>query len=100
VTAPVGIAVDAHGTLYVANDATDNVEEYRSGQNKPYQTITDDMDLPVGLTVNQQGWLYVVNHGNYVVVEFAPGSITPSNRQIRKGLYSSEGTAYSPPLLP
>jgi sugar lactone lactonase YvrE len=100
VTAPVGITVDAHGTVYVANDATNNVEEYRSGQNKPYQTITDDMNLPVGLTVNQQGWLYVVNHGNFVVVEFAPGSITPSNRQISKGLYSSEGTAYSPPLLP
>jgi sugar lactone lactonase YvrE len=100
VTAPVGVAVDAHGTLYVANDATDNVEEYRSGQNKPYQTITDDMDIPVGLTVNQQGWLYVVNMGSMVVLEFAPGSITPSNRQISKGLYHPEGTAYSPPLLP
>jgi serine/threonine-protein kinase len=100
VTTPVGITVDAHGTLYVANEAANNVEEYRSGQNEPYQTITDDMDYPVGLTVNQQGWLYVVNRGNEVdVVEFAPGSITPSNRQISKGLYSPEGTAYSPPLL-
>ncbi|HLY02873.1 MAG TPA: hypothetical protein VKR56_10340 [Candidatus Cybelea sp.] len=100
VTTPVGITVDARGTLYIANEAANNIEEYRSGQNEPYQTITDDMDYPVGLTVNQQGWLYVVNRGNEVVVEFAPGSITRSKRQISKGLYNPEGTAYSPPLLP
>jgi sugar lactone lactonase YvrE len=100
VTSPIGITVDANGTLYVANEGTNNVEEYRSGQNEPYQTITDGMDLPLGVTVNQQGWLYVVNVGKEVVVEFAPGSITPSNRQISKGLYNAEGTAYSPPLLP
>ncbi len=100
VTYPVGIAVDAKGTLYIANDDSDNVEEYRSGQSYPYQTITDDLDLPDGLTVNKQGWLYVVNLGSMTVVEFAPGSITPSARQISKGLYNPFGAAYSPPLLP
>jgi hypothetical protein len=100
VTTPVGITVDAHGTLYVANEAANNVKEYRSGQNEPYQTITGDMDYPTGLAVNQQGWLYVVNIGSMEVLEFAPGSTTPSNRQISKGLYNPEGTAYSPPLLP
>lgn len=100
VTAPVGIAVDVRGTLYVANEATDNVEEYRSGQDHPYQTITDDMDYPVGVAVNKQGWLYVVNTGSMTVIEFAPGSTTPSDRRISKGLYEPFGTAYSPPLLP
>jgi hypothetical protein len=51
-------------------------------------------------TVNKDGYLYVTNYTNNVVVEFAPGSTTPLKRQISKGLYTPEGTAYFPPLLP
>jgi sugar lactone lactonase YvrE len=100
VTGPVDVTVDAHGTLYVPNEPNNNVEKYHSGQNHPYQTITDDLDGPVAVTVNKNGYLYVTNFYNNEVVEFAPGSITPSDRQISKGLYEPWGTAYSPPLLP
>lgn len=101
VTWPVGIAVDSNATLYVTNAEQNNVEEYRSGQDYPFQTITDAMDAPVGVTVNKKGWLYVANFGNSNnVVEFPPGSITPSKRQINKGLYGPQGVAYYPPLLP
>jgi DNA-binding beta-propeller fold protein YncE len=94
------MTVDEHDTLYLANDESNNVEEYRSGQNQPYQTITDDLDYPVAVTVNKNGYLYVTNSGNYTVDEFAPGSITPSDRQISKGLLDPFGAAHSPPLLP
>jgi hypothetical protein len=97
---PIGMTVDAHGTLYVTSDRENNVEEYRFGQDHPYQTITDDMDGPAAVTVNKNGYLYVTNAENFEVVEFAPGSITPSERQISKGLLDPFGTAYSPPLLP
>ncbi len=101
VTWPVGIAVDSNATLYVTNAEQNNVEEYRSDQDYPFQTITDGMDAPVGVAVNKKGWLYVANFGNSMnVVEFPPGSVTPSKRQISKGLYGEEGVAYYPPLLP
>ena len=65
---PVDITVDADGTLYVPNSEENDVEEYRSGQNHLYQTITDDLDVPVAVTVSKKGWLYVVNLGNYSVI--------------------------------
>lgn len=100
VTWPVGIAVDSNATLYVTNAEQNNIEEYRSGQDYPFQTITDALDAPVGVTVNKKGRLYVADAGNNSVVEFPPGLITPSKRQISKGLYDPEGVAYYPALLP
>jgi hypothetical protein len=100
VTSPVGITVDAKGALYVVNINQNNVEEYLAGKNHPYRTITEGMDGPAAATVNKKGWLYVSNYGNNVIVEFAPGSITLSKREISKGLYGPEGSAYFPPLVP
>jgi hypothetical protein len=100
VTGPVDVTVDAQGTLYVPNEPNNNVEEYHSGQNSRFQTITDGLDHPVSVTVNKSGYLYVANTENATVSEYAPGSITPLKRQISKDLYEAWGTAYSPPLLP
>jgi hypothetical protein len=100
ITSPVGIAVDASGTLYVANDFQNTVTEFKSGASEPYQTITRGLDGPLDVTVNEQGWLYVVNLGGNSIAEFAPGSLEPSKRQISKDLYAPEGSAFSPPLLP
>jgi hypothetical protein len=100
VVSPVGITVDAAGTLYVTNDTENNVQEYQSGQSQPYQTITNAMNDPIAVTVDGKGYLYVTNIANNAVVEFSPGSVTPSKREISKGLFEPAGTAYSPPLLP
>jgi hypothetical protein len=100
VTWPGGITVDSNATLYVANVEQNNVEEYRSGQEHPFQTITEAMNLPAAPTVSREGRLYVTNYGNNVVVEFPTGSLTPSKREISKGLYTPEGIAYYPPLVP
>ncbi len=100
VTSPVGITVDANGTLYVANVDQNTVAEFKSGESEPYQTITQGLADPVDVTVNEQGRLYVANAGTNSIAEFAPGSLEPSKRQISKELYSPEGSAYSPPLLP
>lgn len=100
VVSPVGITVDAAGTLYVTNEGQNNVQEYRFGKSQPYQTITQDMVTPTAVTVDKKGYLYITDHGNSVVVEFAPGSIKSSRREISKGLFEPAGTAYSPPLLP
>jgi len=42
---PRGLAVDSNRTLYVANLYQNNVEEYRSGKDDPFQTI-EAMDHP------------------------------------------------------
>jgi sugar lactone lactonase YvrE len=100
VASPVGIAVDATGTLYVTNLTENNIQEYRSGQSQPFQTITQGIDSPSAVTVDKRGYLYVTDTYKSVVVEFEPGSVTPSKREISKGLFEPEGTAYSSPLLP
>ena len=100
VTSPIGIAIDANGTLYVANIFQNTVAEFKSGTSEPYQTITQGLDDPVDVTVNEQGWLYVVNDSSSSIAEFAPDSLEPSKQRIGKGLYAPEGSAYSPPLLP
>lgn len=100
ITWPVGIAVDSNATLYVANAQQNNVEEYRSGEDHPFQTITDAMDDPLGVTANRRGRVYVANAGSNSVAEFPARRITPSKRQISKGLSDPLGVAYYPPLLP
>ncbi len=100
ITSPVGIAVDANGVLYVTNIQEKNVEEYPPGGDHPFKTITQDLSTPAAVTVNEKGWLYVANFSNSTVVEFPPGSITPSKRQVSKGLHAPAGMAYYPPLLP
>jgi hypothetical protein len=100
VTSPVGIAADAQGTLYVSNISQNNVEEYRAGKSHPYRAITLSMDEPTAVTIDKAGRVYVTNFANNVVVEFPPHSLKPSVRRISKGLYTPEGSAYFPPLLP
>jgi sugar lactone lactonase YvrE len=102
VQSPIGIAIDASGTLYVTNYLQNNVKKYRAGQDNPYQTMTKGMNWPVGVTVGKNGWLYVTNAASNppAVIEFAPGSLTPSNRKITKGLKTPQGSTYFPPLLP
>jgi len=100
VTSPVGITVDESATLYITNIRENNVEEYRAGRSRPYQTITASMNGPAGVTVSRKGRLYVCNYDNATVVEFAPSSITPSSKKITKELYTPQGSAYYPPLMP
>jgi serine/threonine-protein kinase len=108
-TTAEGVAVDANGTLYVANDGGCNVEEYLAGKDHPYQEITTDINGPTGLTVGKNGLLYVVNTGYQgcdgdgpanVILEFPDGSLTPSAKEVSKGVYTPEGSAYDPPMLP
>jgi sugar lactone lactonase YvrE len=100
IASPVGITVDSNGTLYVTNVDQNNIAEYRPGQDYPFQTITSGLTDPSGVTVNKKGLLYVTNYGSSTVAEFPPASLTPSKRQISKGLYNPEGIAYYPALLP
>jgi hypothetical protein len=71
-TAPVDVAVDGHGTLYVANLASaggggceqgsgpgGNVVEYASGSSSPTRTITDFPGCPQAVAVDSKSNLYL-----------------------------------------
>jgi len=95
---PVGIAVDTKGALYVVNFVTansanyGNVEEYKSGQSQPYQTITR-LGGPVDVTVNKAGCVYVSESNPPAVEVYKAGSTEPW-RQFRQGMNSPAGIAY------
>lgn len=100
ITSPVGIAIDANGILYVANLRENNVEEYLAGRDHPFKTITLGLSTPGGVTLDKKGWLFVADFERDTVVEFRAGSVTPSKRQISKGVDSSTGVAIYPAVLP
>ena len=96
----MGIVVDSNGVLYVTNIDQNTVAEYRSGQDQPFQTITEALDEPAGVAGDKIGVLYVSNIANGTVIEFAPGSLKPLKQQISKGLNSPYGVACYPAVLP
>ena len=101
ITWPTGMSVDSKGTLYVTNLQQNNVEEYRSGQDEPFKTITETTGHgPADVIANKHGQLYVSNFLDNTVVEFRSGALTPSKRQLSKNVWAPAGVAYYPPLLP
>lgn len=81
---PLGIAVDANGTLYVANFAggasgNGSITEYTAGSVHPSLTITD-VSKPNSVAVDSNGNLYVGENTATTVeiAEFAPGATSPT----------------------
>ena len=77
-----------------------NVEEYPSGQDDPFQTITEAMDHPTDVTVDKKGMLYVSNGGNSTVVDLRRGRSRRLSGTSAKAYTSPYGIASYPPLLP
>jgi len=79
-----GVAVDAAGTLYVANYFGNNVTEYPAGSTSaslPSVTISNGIFQPHGVAVDAAGTLYVANDppGSFgTVTEYLAGSTSPS----------------------
>ena len=78
------IAVDAHGLMYVVNNAgrygKNSITVYAAGANgnvAPIQTISGPQTtlyFPTGIAVDAQGNIYVQNHGWDDILVFAPGA--------------------------
>jgi serine/threonine-protein kinase len=78
VSAPVGMTVDASGTLYVANNFSNTVTEYPKGKTRPSTTISDGISVPGDVAVDSNGTLYVSNNVAGTVVEYQKGQTSPS----------------------
>jgi sugar lactone lactonase YvrE len=77
VASPQGIAVDASGTLYVANQGTNTVTEYPAGSTSPSVTLSTGISRPLDLSVDTNGVLYVTEGSASMILEFKPGSTSP-----------------------
>ncbi|HEY1682834.1 MAG TPA: NHL repeat-containing protein [Candidatus Tumulicola sp.] len=95
VTAPVAVAVDSAGNLYVANAGNpSNVKVYAPGGKSPVRSLGGHFVEPTSLAFDTDGNLYVADKGdqqygvrskNARVAVYPPGSSKPS-RVIRAGL--------------
>jgi DNA-binding beta-propeller fold protein YncE len=76
---PEGDAVDASGTLYVANNGNNTVTEYPAGAMSPSVTLSTDIADPLDVSVDTKGIVYVADGGPAgEVLEFEPGSTSPN----------------------
>jgi DNA-binding beta-propeller fold protein YncE len=77
------VAVDAAGTLYVANYGIGKITEYPAGStalSSPSVTLSNGISDPHGLAVDAAGTLYVVtNPSGNAVAEYPAGSTSSSS---------------------
>ncbi|MBV8529941.1 MAG: hypothetical protein JO104_01370 [Candidatus Eremiobacteraeota bacterium] len=74
---PAGLAVDASGTLYVANIGNQTITEYSQGSSSPRLTRYVNFGGPYGIAVDSKGDIFVSNLVSYSISGFKPGEIGP-----------------------
>ena len=81
---PVNVAVDLHGTLYVANNGNSTVTEYPFGKTSPSVTLSGgQLVYPNGIAVDNKGTVYVTSGataGSCYVLVYPKGASTPSEQ--------------------
>ncbi len=81
---PVNIAVDPHGTVYVANNGNSTVTEYPFGKTSPSVTLSGgQLIYPNGIAVDNKGTVYVTSGataGSCYVLVYPKGASTPSEQ--------------------
>jgi NHL repeat len=83
IATPAGLAVDASGSLYVANTGNNTVTVYPPGQTTPATTYSQGVSTPFDVAVGKDGTVYVANEtggASYTgsVTEYPAGSTTPT----------------------
>jgi len=69
---PVGLGVDANGTVYVATEGSNNIRVVSSGVEGPPTVTTlaaGPLVRPTGVAVDGNGNVYIANYGNHVIVQ-------------------------------
>lgn len=84
IDAPVNIATDSHGTLYVANNGNSTVTEYPFGATSPSVTLSgSQLVFPNGIAVDNNGTVYVTTGataGVCSVLVYPKGASSPSEQ--------------------
>lgn len=77
INAPMSLALDTAGNLYVANSVGRDVSVYAPGVASPVRVITKGATSPRGLLFGAKGDLYVANVKDDTVSAYYPGESTP-----------------------
>lgn len=93
VVGPTGLALGAHGTLYVADTASNRISAIPDAATRSSDAFTGKdvtagggLNSPLGLTIAPNGDVLSVNGGDGLIVE-----TTPSGRQVATKLIDSSG---------
>lgn len=70
VNAPVGVAVDKNGRIYVVNTGNNSVTEYLHGHASPSFTISTGLSSPYGIAVDSNLNVFVSNLGTNTVTAY------------------------------
>jgi hypothetical protein len=79
-TAPTGLAVDAHGNLYVAEQTLSDIKVFRPGSLTPFKTLVAPPGTGgyYGVAVDGQGTVYAATLNGGGIQVYANGATTPS----------------------
>lgn len=90
---PFALAMDGHGTLYVADACNgSDVEEFAKGQTANPTVITNGISDPSGLAIDASNTLYVSN-SPAAITEYAYGASSPEETITGDGLVDPDGLA-------
>ena len=79
---PEGLAFDAGGNLYVANEGNNTISKVTpAGVVSPF--VSSGLDEPTGLAFDAGGNLYVANEGNNTISKVTPARVVSAFRQQR-----------------
>lgn len=97
VSDPVQIAVDAQGTIYVANAQVNaagggSITEYPRGATSPSRTLTSGLNTSTGVAVDSLGNVYVSNKYLASILVFGKGKNSPK-KTIKSNLRGPDGLA-------
>jgi len=95
--APRGLAVDANGDLYVANEQANDILIYNPNYvQRTAKTITQGIGLPTAVAFDSKNNLYVTNAGSNSVTEYLPNGTQYSVGTITTGINNPWAIAIDP----
>jgi len=92
-SAPQGVALDAHSNVYIADTGNNAVREWSSGSQQVNPVVTSGLNGPVGVAVDGSANVYIADSGNRAIEQWSV-----SNQQLTtlvSGLGDPDGVAIS-----